>query len=150
MSKETPHIVGLGNAIVDVVAAVDTAVIDRHGLTPGGMHLVDAGAAQALFDEVKNEHEVTQDQKEKRKAETEAEWESLLKEAAAMEAGAGMRAQGRPSHGPRACCRCRWTPPRSAHPPGRQRVSGVRTRGAGGAAPRRRSSCQSPSAPPSR
>ena len=41
---------------------------------------------QALFDEVKNEHEVTQDQKEKRKAETEAEWESLLKEAAAMEA----------------------------------------------------------------
>jgi len=52
MSKETPHIVGLGNAIVDVVAAVDTAVIDRHGLTPGGMHLVDAGAAQALFDEV--------------------------------------------------------------------------------------------------
>ena len=41
---------------------------------------------QALFDEVKNEHEVTQDQKEKRKAETEAEWESLLKEAAAMDA----------------------------------------------------------------
>ena len=52
MSKETPHIVGLGNAIVDVVAAVDTAVIDRHDLSPGGMHLVDANAAQALFEEV--------------------------------------------------------------------------------------------------
>lgn len=52
MSKETPHIVGLGNAIVDVVAAVETAVIGRHDLTPGGMHLVDADAAQALFEEV--------------------------------------------------------------------------------------------------
>ena len=41
-----------GAAQVDVVAAVDTAVIDRHDLSPGGMHLVDANAAQALFEEV--------------------------------------------------------------------------------------------------
>ena len=52
MTRKTPHIVGLGNALVDVVAAVDPAVIDRHGLTFGGMHLVDAGAARELFDEV--------------------------------------------------------------------------------------------------
>lgn len=52
MSTQTPHIVGVGNALVDVVAAVDQTVIDRHGLTSGGMHLVDAEAAHALFDEV--------------------------------------------------------------------------------------------------
>lgn len=52
MSTKTPHIVGVGNALVDVVAAVDTEVIDRHGLTAGGMHLVDAEAAHALFAEV--------------------------------------------------------------------------------------------------
>jgi sugar/nucleoside kinase (ribokinase family) len=52
MSIETPHVVGVGNALVDVVAAVDHAVIDRHALTPGGMHLVDAEAAHALFQEV--------------------------------------------------------------------------------------------------
>ncbi|SIO16658.1 Sugar or nucleoside kinase, ribokinase family [Rhodovulum sp. ES.010] len=52
MSKLTPHIVGLGNALVDVVASVEPEVIERHGLTPGGMHLVDAEAAHALFAEV--------------------------------------------------------------------------------------------------
>ncbi len=52
MSEGTPHIVGLGNALVDVVAAVQPDVVERHGLTPGGMHLVDADAAHALFDEV--------------------------------------------------------------------------------------------------
>ncbi|WP_397544413.1 adenosine kinase [Roseovarius salis] len=52
MTDKTPHIVGLGNALVDVVAAVDPEVITRHGLTHGGMHLVDAEAAHALFDEV--------------------------------------------------------------------------------------------------
>ncbi|MZR13738.1 adenosine kinase [Maritimibacter sp. DP07] len=52
MTERTPHIVGLGNALVDVVAAVQPDVVARHGLTPGGMHLVDAQAARALFDEV--------------------------------------------------------------------------------------------------
>jgi sugar/nucleoside kinase (ribokinase family) len=49
---KTPHIVGVGNALVDVVAAVAPEVVARHGLTPGGMHLVDADAAHALFEEV--------------------------------------------------------------------------------------------------
>ncbi len=52
MSEKKPHIIGVGNALVDVVAAVDPDVIDRHGLTSGGMHLVDADAAHALFEEV--------------------------------------------------------------------------------------------------
>lgn len=53
MTDQTPpHIVGVGNALVDVVAAVQPDVIERHNLTPGGMHLVDADAAHALFDEV--------------------------------------------------------------------------------------------------
>ncbi|WP_297774824.1 PfkB family carbohydrate kinase, partial [uncultured Roseovarius sp.] len=52
MTERTPHIVGLGNALVDVVAAVQPDVVTRHGLVPGGMHLVDAAAAHALFDEV--------------------------------------------------------------------------------------------------
>lgn len=52
MSERTPHIVGLGNALVDVVVAVQPEVVTRHGLTPGGMHLVEAEAAHALFQEV--------------------------------------------------------------------------------------------------
>jgi fructokinase len=52
MSEHTPHIVGLGNALVDVVAAVEPEVVSRHGLTSGGMHLVGAEAAHALFEEV--------------------------------------------------------------------------------------------------
>jgi len=46
------HIVGIGNALVDVVAAVEDGTVERHGLTAGGMHLVDAEAAHALFEEV--------------------------------------------------------------------------------------------------
>lgn len=49
---DNPHIVGVGNALVDVVAAVEHEVVSRHGLTPGAMHLVDADAAHALFAEV--------------------------------------------------------------------------------------------------
>ena len=52
MSDTTHRIVGIGNALVDVVATVDESVISRHGLARGGMHLVEADAAHALFDEV--------------------------------------------------------------------------------------------------
>ena len=52
MNKQTPHIVGVGNALVDVVAAVAPEVIARHDLQTGGMYLVDAAAAQSLFEEV--------------------------------------------------------------------------------------------------
>jgi len=48
----TPHIVGLGNAVVDVVVEAAPETVARHGLTPGGMHLVDADQAAALFAEI--------------------------------------------------------------------------------------------------
>lgn len=46
------RITGLGHALVDVLVQVDPAVIERHGLAHGGMHLVDAMAADALYGEI--------------------------------------------------------------------------------------------------
>lgn len=42
-------IVGLGNALVDVLAPVEASAIARHGLRLSGMHLVDGPAADALL-----------------------------------------------------------------------------------------------------
>lgn len=52
MTENRKRIVGIGNALVDVVASVRPEVIVAHGLTKGGMHLVEAVQARALFDEV--------------------------------------------------------------------------------------------------
>ncbi|PQO24920.1 adenosine kinase [Rhodobacteraceae bacterium WD3A24] len=52
MTDNSKRIVGVGNALVDVVASVEADVIGRHQLTHGGMHLVDGDAARALFAEV--------------------------------------------------------------------------------------------------
>lgn len=51
MTNDT-RIVGLGNALVDVVAPVAPSAVAAHGLTPGGMHLVESDAAEALYGEV--------------------------------------------------------------------------------------------------
>ena len=42
-------IIGIGNAIVDVVAPVDEAFISRHAMRKGGMTLIDAARAQAIY-----------------------------------------------------------------------------------------------------
>ena len=42
-------IVAIGNAIVDVIAAADDLFLAREGLTKGGMQLIDAGQAEALY-----------------------------------------------------------------------------------------------------
>jgi sugar/nucleoside kinase (ribokinase family) len=42
-------IVGLGNAIVDVLAPVDEAFISRHAMRKGGMTLIDAAAAERIY-----------------------------------------------------------------------------------------------------
>ncbi len=42
-------ILGIGNAIVDVVAASDDAFLSRHEMRKGGMALVDAAAAEAIY-----------------------------------------------------------------------------------------------------
>lgn len=52
MARKQTRVVGLGNALVDVVASVEAAAIARHALTPGAMHLVDREAADALYAEV--------------------------------------------------------------------------------------------------
>ncbi len=52
MAKDETRVVGLGNALVDVVASVEAATVARHDLKPGGMHLVDRDAAEALYAEV--------------------------------------------------------------------------------------------------
>ncbi len=43
-------VIAIGNAIVDVMAACDDELIDELGLNKGGMTLVDARQAQALYD----------------------------------------------------------------------------------------------------
>jgi sugar/nucleoside kinase (ribokinase family) len=45
----TPGVLGLGNAIVDVLARVDDAFLERHGLVKGSMALIDAQAAETLY-----------------------------------------------------------------------------------------------------
>jgi fructokinase len=42
-------IIGIGNAIVDVVAAADDQFLSRHDMRKGGMALIDAQAADALY-----------------------------------------------------------------------------------------------------
>jgi len=42
-------VVGLGNAIVDVLVHADDAFLEGHGLTKGAMTLVDAGEAERLY-----------------------------------------------------------------------------------------------------
>ena len=42
--------VGVGNAIVDVIVAVDESFIDDHGLVKGAMTLVDAARSASLYD----------------------------------------------------------------------------------------------------
>ena len=39
----------IGNAIVDVIARVDDAFVDRHGLVKGSMNLIDEARAEALY-----------------------------------------------------------------------------------------------------
>ncbi len=52
MKRIEGPVVGLGNALVDVVAMVAHDAIARHALTPGGMHLVGRAESDALYAEV--------------------------------------------------------------------------------------------------
>ena len=42
-------VVAIGNAIVDVIARADDALIVAEGLTKGSMRLIDAGEAERLY-----------------------------------------------------------------------------------------------------
>lgn len=52
MTEPSFDVVGIGNAIVDVLAHADDAFLASQGLTKGAMTLVDAGSAKALYDRI--------------------------------------------------------------------------------------------------
>lgn len=52
MNEAQFDVVGLGNAIVDVLSHADDDFIVRHGLPKGGMTLVDRDASHALYDDM--------------------------------------------------------------------------------------------------
>ncbi|SLN12487.1 aminoimidazole riboside kinase [Roseivivax jejudonensis] len=47
-----PVVVGVGNPLVDVLAQTGPEAVARHGLTAGGMHLIEAEAAAGLYKEI--------------------------------------------------------------------------------------------------
>ena len=49
MDQQTFDVVGIGNALVDVLAHADDAFLAEHDLAKGTMTLVDAGRAEALY-----------------------------------------------------------------------------------------------------
>src|SRR5437667_7324471 len=49
MAAANLDVVGIGNAIVDVLAHADDGFLDRHGLAKGTMTLIDAARADALY-----------------------------------------------------------------------------------------------------
>jgi sugar/nucleoside kinase (ribokinase family) len=49
MTAPSLDVVGIGNAIVDVIAHADDAFLARHGLAKGAMTLIDEARAQALY-----------------------------------------------------------------------------------------------------
>src|ERR1700731_1253605 len=42
-------VVGIGNAIVDIIAHGDDAFLSRHGMHKGGMALIDEATAESLY-----------------------------------------------------------------------------------------------------
>jgi sugar/nucleoside kinase (ribokinase family) len=50
LADKTYDVVGIGNAIVDVIAHVDDPFIGHHGLAKGAMTLIDEARATALYD----------------------------------------------------------------------------------------------------
>ncbi|WP_158806802.1 adenosine kinase [Beijerinckia sp. L45] len=49
MSESRYDILGLGNAIIDIIAQTSDAFVAEHGLTKGAMTLTDEGPAEALY-----------------------------------------------------------------------------------------------------
>jgi sugar/nucleoside kinase (ribokinase family) len=49
MADTRYDVVGIGNAIVDIIGRCDDAFLSKHDLDKGRMHLIDAGQADALY-----------------------------------------------------------------------------------------------------
>jgi sugar/nucleoside kinase (ribokinase family) len=52
MTGKTLDVVGIGNAIVDVIASADDAFLERHAMSKGSMMLVDEERAHAIYAEM--------------------------------------------------------------------------------------------------
>jgi len=50
--KKTLDVVGIGNAIVDVLAYTEDAFLQQHGMEKGGMMLIDEAKAQAIYEDM--------------------------------------------------------------------------------------------------
>ena len=50
MASGELDVIGIGNALVDVLSHADDALIERQGLVKGTMHLVDEERARALYE----------------------------------------------------------------------------------------------------
>lgn len=49
MSEPSHHVLGIGNAIVDVISRTTDDFLDQHNIPKGGMHLIDEDRAEALY-----------------------------------------------------------------------------------------------------
>ncbi|MEM7428196.1 MAG: adenosine kinase [Pseudomonadota bacterium] len=49
MSEPTHDVLGIGNAIVDVISRTTDDFLDEHGIAKGGMHLIDEARAESLY-----------------------------------------------------------------------------------------------------
>ena len=49
MADAKYDVLGIGNAIFDVLVQTDEAFLDRHGMTKGGMALIDEARATAIY-----------------------------------------------------------------------------------------------------
>ena len=59
VSAPTLDVVAIGNAIVDVLARSDDAFLAEHALTKGGMQLIDADMAEALYVDMPQAKEIS-------------------------------------------------------------------------------------------
>src|SRR5215213_9194788 len=50
MPAPTCDVLGIGNAIVDVIARAEDDFLLRHGMNKGGMALIDEARAQSIYD----------------------------------------------------------------------------------------------------
>ena len=57
MADSSLDVVGIGNAIVDVIARADDATLEGHGLPKGAMTLIDAQQAHNLYEDMGPGHE---------------------------------------------------------------------------------------------
>ncbi len=52
MSDAIHDVLGVGNAIVDIISQTNEAFLDKHGMPKGGMALIDEARAHAIYDDM--------------------------------------------------------------------------------------------------